>query len=127
MALFFKEAFEAKEQEEEELENFRQEIIEIAIEENTALRERRKNARGHFQNIDTLDKNSLEALKGELDLRDMYIWKRIKNEDITAEEIRSYGVRFQNKASSKERDAIMSWMINRAAIIIGRRQLKKEE
>ena len=125
MAHFFREAFKVAEQEERELKEFRQEMADIAVEENTALAERRKGARGHFQDIETSKGEALEGLKRELNVQDMIIWKKIKDGTVTGEEFSSYQNQFFRKTTNKNREAILSWIVNRAFIVIGRRDLER--
>lgn len=112
MALFFREAFRRKEEEEAELVSFRDEI-ERAVE-----LDKQNQASGHFKDIKKFNKT-------ELTLRDMYIWRKVKDGSVTEEEFRSYRKACESTKLSSSRDAFVQWVSNLANIPLARKRLQE--
>lgn len=112
MSLLFKEAFERKKEEEKELEDFRDEIDQVAAHEFL------EKSPAHFEGTFFNSK--------ELDLDDMYIWKKIKDETVTKSGFETYRDLFNQKTMTPSREAFMSLTANRATPIIFRRSRKKK-
>lgn len=107
---FFKEAYERKEAEEAELEEFRDEVEVLSID---------PKHRGDF----SLVKGKFS--RKSVALADMYMWRKIEAGGITLSEFEKYKKEFRKTWASPSRQAFMSLIGNKAFAVLGRKQLEE--